>query len=93
VQPSSGYSSPRQRAISTGLTSVNLFEHRRTETRPFFCSMSLSKTMVTLYAVCIQLQGADTYYQELEDKVIGRKDRLPMNMHAHTHTHRMQLHF
>jgi len=55
--------------------------------------MSLSKTMVTLYAVCIQLQGADTYYQELEDKVIGRKDRLPMNMHAHTHTHRMQLHF
>jgi len=49
--------------------------------------MSLSKTMVTLYAVCIQLQGADTYYQELEDKVIGRKDRLPMNMHAHTHTH------
>lgn len=126
MQPSSGHSSPRQRAISTSLTfaqahtctqiHVNIsflpnacitakrkwaytVAHLQREEKKerwfiiwliykhIWAQTHLNKTILLLnvslkhngYAVCsvcIQLLGADTCYQEVEDKVIGRKDRL-----------------
>lgn len=39
-------------------------------------TVSLQHNGYAVCSMCIQLQGADTCYQEVEDKVIGRKDRL-----------------
>lgn len=59
-------------------------EHRRTQTRPFFCSMSLSNTMLTLCVYsCKELILA---IKRLKIKSLREKT-------GFEHTHRMLLHF